>query len=213
MDKLLTDILHSLGQILNIPCRVGLIILLILALIETGRVIAAGLYRRKNKSEDHIGLIDKLKACGSPDDMKRVIAESRLVSRQKRTLIKIIDERDSSEGTLTAMAEKLIAEEDAVNDRSMKISSYVTRLGPIFGLMGTLIPLGPGIVALGRGDTETLSQAMEMAFDTTIVGLASSTICFVTLTLRRRWCADSASGLEALMECVLSEVNNDKKQV
>ena len=34
----------------------------------------------------------------------------------------------------------------------------IAKLGPMFGLLGPLIPLGPGIVALGQGDTVTLSE-------------------------------------------------------
>ena len=44
-------------------------------------------------------------------------------------------------------------------------------LGSILGLMGTLIPLGPGLAALGKGDVSTLAQAVTVAFDTTAVGL------------------------------------------
>lgn len=44
-------------------------------------------------------------------------------------------------------------------------ANTVAKLGPMFGLLGTLIPLGPGIVALGRSDTAALSQSMaEKAF-------------------------------------------------
>lgn len=41
------------------------------------------------------------------------------------------------------------------------------QLGPILGLLGTLIPLGPGLAALGSGDIVTLAEALTVAFDTT----------------------------------------------
>lgn len=52
----------------------------------------------------------------------------------------------------------------------------IAKLGPMFGLLGTLIPLGPGIVALGQGDTVTLSESMNVAFDTTIAGVISAAV-------------------------------------
>ena len=45
------------------------------------------------------------------------------------------------------------------------------QLGPILGLLGTLIPLGPGLAALGSGDIVTLAEALTVAFDTTVTGL------------------------------------------
>ena len=66
-------------------------------------------------------------------------------------------------------------------------ADFVTRLAPMLGLMGTLIPLGPGLAALGDGDVKILSTAMSIAFDTTILGLLCGMIGFVIARLRRRW--------------------------
>ena len=85
----------------------------------------------------------------------------------------------------------------------------VAKLGPMFGLLGTLIPLGPGIVALGQGDTATLAGSLAVAFDTTISGLISAAICLVISNIRKRWYDSDLVSLEALMECVLEEVGED----
>jgi hypothetical protein len=63
----------------------------------------------------------------------------------------------------------------------------IARLGPILGLMGTLIPLGPGLAALGDGDIQLLSVAMRVAFDATVLGLLGGMGGFVLGRLRRRW--------------------------
>ncbi|MEM6652009.1 MAG: MotA/TolQ/ExbB proton channel family protein [Pseudomonadota bacterium] len=47
----------------------------------------------------------------------------------------------------------------------------IARISPILGLMGTLIPLGPGIAAMGNGDFVMLASAITTAFDTTVLGL------------------------------------------
>lgn len=69
--------------------------------------------------------------------------------------------------------------------------------------MGTLIPLGPGIIALGRGDTLTLSNSLMIAFDTTIAGLACAAVAVLVSTIRKHWYNNYMSVLETLMECVL----------
>lgn len=66
-------------------------------------------------------------------------------------------------------------------------ADFLTRLAPMLGLMGTLIPLGPGLAALGEGDVKILSSAMSVAFDTTVLGLLAGLTGFVISRLRRRW--------------------------
>ena len=66
----------------------------------------------------------------------------------------------------------------------------------MLGLMGTLIPLGPGLAALGEGELSVLTTAMTIAFDTTVVGLLAGIIGFVLGRMRRRWYDAVIMGLE-----------------
>lgn len=61
------------------------------------------------------------------------------------------------------------------------------RSGPILGLMGTLIPLGPGLTALGSGNIDILATALTVAFDTTVVGLLIGLVAYAIGRVRRRW--------------------------
>lgn len=71
--------------------------------------------------------------------------------------------------------------------RRIERADFITRLAPMLGLMGTLIPLGPGLSALGDGELSILTTAMTVAFDTTVMGLLGGIIGFVLGRLRRRW--------------------------
>ncbi len=71
--------------------------------------------------------------------------------------------------------------------RRLERSDLLTRSGPILGLMGTLIPLGPGLAALGEGNLDILATALTVAFDTTVVGLLVGLLAFISARLRRRW--------------------------
>ncbi|VUD46740.1 hypothetical protein TDB9533_00885 [Thalassocella blandensis] len=66
-------------------------------------------------------------------------------------------------------------------------SDLLARCGPILGLMGTLIPLGPGLMALSDGNISILATALSVAFDTTVVGLLVGLLAFILSRLRRRW--------------------------
>lgn len=71
--------------------------------------------------------------------------------------------------------------------RRIERADFITRIAPMLGLMGTLIPLGPGLAALGEGELTILTTAMTVAFDTTVIGLLAGIIGFVLGRMRRRW--------------------------
>ena len=82
--------------------------------------------------------------------------------------------RGADLGSLEALARRRIARAD-----------LAARIGPSLGLMGTLIPLGPGIAALGQGDFRTLAVAITTAFDTTVLGLAIGVVAYLIGRWRR----------------------------
>nr|WP_318526207.1 hypothetical protein [Methanobrevibacter arboriphilus] len=69
--------------------------------------------------------------------------------------------------------------------------------------MGTLIPMGPGLAALGSGDVTALSQAIIVAFDTTVVGIGAGAVAYLVSKIRRRWYDDYLSNLDALSDAIL----------
>ena len=81
----------------------------------------------------------------------------------------------------------------------------------MFGLMGTLIPLGPGLIALGQGDTKTLSDSLLIAFDTTVAGLISGAVSYVISGVRKSWYEQYMIGLETIFEAVLEEQSRERK--
>ena len=88
----------------------------------------------------------------------------------------------------------------------IKFTDLASKLGPMLGLLGTLIPLGPGIIALGQGDTYTLSVSLMTAFDTTVAGLCIAAVCMIVSTIRRRWYAAYMADLETLTSRVCERV-------
>lgn len=80
--------------------------------------------------------------------------------------------------------------------RRVERIDLIARIGPMLGLMGTLIPLGPGLAALGEGNVQILGVAMRVAFDTTVLGLLTGVVGFVLGRLRRRWYDELLDALE-----------------
>ncbi|MGL6159406.1 MotA/TolQ/ExbB proton channel family protein [Microbulbifer sp.] len=71
--------------------------------------------------------------------------------------------------------------------RRLERADLLARSGPILGLMGTLIPLGPGLVALSSGNIDILATALTVAFDTTVIGLLVGLVAYMIGRVRRRW--------------------------
>lgn len=75
----------------------------------------------------------------------------------------------------------------ALARRRLERADLLARLPPMLGLMATIIPLGPGLAALGQGQPALLASAITTAFDATVLGLAAGMVGLVLDKLRRRW--------------------------
>ena len=105
--------------------------------------------------------------------------------------------------TRVALARKLLLDEEKHYVGRVRVSDLISKIAPMFGLMGTLIPLAPGLIALGQGDTKTLSDSLLIAFDTTVAGLLSAAVSLFISSVRKSWYAGYSSSLEAVMDAVL----------
>ncbi len=138
--------------------------------------------------------------------------ESELQDHNKEILIKIISNHDIGTKSRRAIATKLIEEEELEFSSMTQKTDILVRLAPTVGLLGTLIPLGPGLAALGSGDLDTLSQALMVAFDTTITGLAAGSIAFIISGYRKKWYNDDLSILEAIVESTLEALDKCQRK-
>jgi biopolymer transport protein ExbB/TolQ len=76
-------------------------------------------------------------------------------------------------------------------------ADVLARTGPMLGLMGTLIPLGPALAGLGEGNIKVLAEGITMAFDTTVLGLFNGAFGYAIGHLRRRWYEDLLDEMES----------------
>jgi biopolymer transport protein ExbB/TolQ len=89
--------------------------------------------------------------------------------------------------------ERALADYELAVQRKLDRTRILVRAGPALGLMGTLIPLAPGLAALGRGDVSTLASDLRTAFAATTIGLLVGTVAFaITLIRTRMYCEDLA---------------------
>jgi len=96
-----------------------------------------------------------------------------------------VGERGSGLARLKAAGDVLRVQ--AVARRRLERADLLARIPPMLGLMATIIPLGPGLAALGQGDPSRLAAAVTIAFDATVLGLAAGIVGLIVGKLRRRW--------------------------
>ena len=209
-SEMLSSSLHVIAQSLLIPVIVGLLAFLIYAIINFGGLISEHSSRIRFNSENVEELIMNISNPGTSEDIIKAVNESELPRSSKEVLIKIASTPNIGPESREALARKLIENEELKAAKSLEKIDIVTRLGPTLGLMGTLIPMGPGLAALGSGDVNTLADAIIVAFDTTVVGLAAGGVAYVIGKVRRRWYEDKISTLYTLTESVLEVLKNAK---
>ena len=88
--------------------------------------------------------------------------------------------------------------------KSLDRVKMVIRVGPSLGLIGTLIPMGTGLAALGQGDMTKLSSDLVIAFTTTVVGMAIGITAYFFYTLKKRWVEADIKNIELATE-ILAE--------
>ena len=105
-----------------------------------------------------------------------------------------------------AQIQRLLANFEIAADKDLAISKTLTKLGPILGLMGTLIPMGPALAGLASSDLASMAYNMQIAFATTVVGLVAGAVGFLTQQVKQRWYLQDMTNLE-----FLSELLNEKR--
>ena len=95
---------------------------------------------------------------------------------------------------------RLLSQFEVAADKEMSTSRTLSKLGPVLGLMGTLIPMGPALVGLSTGDIASMAYNMQVAFATTVVGLFSAIVGVATLQIKKRWYMQDMLQLEFLAE-------------
>lgn len=192
--NVISNILYWISTGLLVPVVVLLIFFFIRALILIGTFFGQYLNEKKTVAPLY-DKVDKLTPDGVESFYESLPAKSRSVAGSY--VRKIIEERGNE-----SRMELLLAEYEMEADRNVASSKVLTKMGPILGLMGTLIPMGPALVGLASGDIASMAYNMQVAFATTVVGLLVSAIGFLTQQVKERWSMKGLTALEYLADVV-----------
>ncbi len=203
----LTDVLHALSQALLVPDIILLLLFAGYALFCIGSIIMEYFTERRNfKIAMPRFLADLMSA--SETTIPEVVRASGLLNRQKTALLTVYDYRTLPGDALLALVRRTVQAEETRYSRITGRNNTAAKISPMLGLMGTLIPLGPGVAALGQADPTLLSSSLLIAFDTTVAGLAVAAVCMAVGKIRSTWYNDYLSALESGMATLLQKIED-----
>lgn len=205
----LNQMLRVIASGMRYPVISSLVVLVILTILEAGKLLAEFLTEHRRLKVKMPELVDALKK--QEISTAQCIEESGVLRRQKKALIELTLHPELTAIMKQSLAARLLEEEQQRLGNIVKLTDMIAKLGPIFGLLGTLIPLGPGIIALSQGDTMTLAESLLTAFDTTVVGLAAAAVAMVISAIRKGWYRNYISIQETLTDCVLEVEKRDEE--
>ena len=206
--EILTSFSHIVAESLLTPVVILLVIFLIIAILSIGGLINEKFTRKALNHNDLEILLNDINDAGSVDELKSVIDSSNLLSNQKEIISSIVNNYKLDAEARKSYASKLVEDEQLVLVKKTNINDILVRVGPVLGLLGTLIPLGPGLSALGSGQIDTLAQALTIAFDTTVIGLTISSLSYVVSKYKKQWYESDLTTVETIAEATLEKISN-----
>lgn len=203
----LTSLIHIISESLLTPVIILLVISIVIAILSFGGLINEFISRKAIKSYDLENLVRKVSFSANVDQMKDEISNSDLFDYQKEILTRIANNYDIGPDARKAFASELISAQETKLIKKTNKTDILVRVAPMLGLLGTLIPLGPGLAALGTGDIATLAQSLTIAFDTTVTGLAVGAIAFLVSKYKKQWYESELIVIETVAEAELETIN------
>lgn len=203
--NVISDILYWISTGLLVPVIVLLIFFFIRALLLIGSFF--GEYMQNRRVNASLGArISKLTVADAPAFAASLPAGS-------GSLFEAYARKIAESAGDQARTDLLLSEFEIASDKNIATSKVLTKMGPILGLMGTLIPMGPALVGLAQGDIASMAYNMQVAFATTVVGLTVSAIGFCTQQAKERWAVARVALLEYLAQVTGDARNAERRAV
>lgn len=186
----ISDILFIISNGLLIPVIVLLLFLLVKAI-----VLILGFYTEWQKNRYLSARLQHLVENFNGDtinesDISLFLSDDSPVVKCLRDMLSHKDD--------SVYCEHSLADYQVDVQQQLSKTRVLIKFGPMLGLMGTLIPMGPALVGLATGDIASMAYNMQVAFATTVVGMLVAGIGLVILQVRQRFYGRSLNALDFL---------------
>lgn len=200
IGALLKTFIYLISSSLLYPVLFLLFVLTVGGVVYAGRFCAEWLERLR---------LERVAPEEMPDRIRRE-PDGFFLPHRVRNYIQYLKKAQDSSSDEIVRVENLLLETRMGLARSLDGLRIVVRVAPGLGLIGTLIPMGTGLAALGQGDMSKLTSDLVIAFTTTVVGMALGIIAFFCITVKKRWVDADMKNIELATE-VLARVDGEKE--
>ncbi|MBO4597009.1 MAG: MotA/TolQ/ExbB proton channel family protein [Bacteroidaceae bacterium] len=190
--EIISDILYWISTGLLVPVIIALILLFLRSLLLIGSFFGQYLAMRKSAAQ-----IRKALTGITSENVDSVTAN--LPKKNDMLVVSFVKKMIESKDNY-AEVKRLLAEFEIAADKDLATCKMLSKLGPMLGLMGTLIPMGPALAGLASGDIESMARNMQVAFATTVTGLVAAAIGYVAQQVKQRWYLQDMTNLEYLSD-------------
>jgi len=188
----LGDGLAQIATALAVPVLIAAIVALLLCALEVGR-FGAEYWRRRVRVRD-FDLRELTQRAIAEPQHAAAYAYSAPGALSAEALVELATAPPGSDRARSN--EHALARYELRVQRRLDRTRLLVRAGPAIGLMGTLIPLAPGLAALSDGDVSALAENLRDAFGATVVGLLVGTVAFALTLARTRMYTEDLAALE-----------------
>jgi biopolymer transport protein ExbB/TolQ len=204
----IAEVLARIASSLRIPVLIIALLVLLVCAVEVGR-FAIELWSRARAGRGALRSLAR-RLVAKPEQAG-ILSARAPSSFSRDALLEIARAILAGE---TEGIEYALADYELAVQRRLDHTRILVRAGPALGLMGTLIPLAPGLAALGHGEVATLATDLRTAFAATTIGLLVGTIAFALTLTRTRMYSEDLTALErATIPVVAPPARTDQRQM
>ena len=194
--------IFNISRILLYPVLIAALFCLGWAIVEVGELFYEVYLRLRYRDLEALE-IRALKARdafakGQPRRAYKYLQENTYSTVVARFLFDLI--RNYQTERIAEKPLKLLQEYEFYTVKRLEKTRILVRVGPMLGLMGTLIPLAPALAGLATGHTAVLAANLELAFSVTVIGLLIGGLGFIVSIVRDRFYQQDISDLEYMLE-------------
>jgi len=194
--------IYDISRMLLYPVLIAALFCLCWAIVEVGWLLYE-LYLRVRYRDLEALEIRALKARdafakGQPRRAYKYLQENTYSTVVARFIFDLI--RNYQTERIAEKPLKLLQEYEFYTVKRLEKTRILVRIGPMLGLMGTLIPLAPALTGLAEGNTKQLTDNLKIAFSVTVIGLLIGGLGFIVSIVRDRFYQQDISDLEYMLE-------------
>jgi biopolymer transport protein ExbB/TolQ len=196
-----SNLMFWISNGLLVPVIVGLLFFFFKAIFMLGQLFNHYLLRNKQDKVLKDGFLDL--------DRENITGFKAVLENVPQTKFTVAALQLFNDKRSVIHRNRQISEFEIKSDKELGKSKVLVKFGPILGLMGTLIPMGPALVGLSTGDIGSMAYNMQVAFATTVLGLFTGAAGFILLQIYQRWIASDLANLDFISGLMTQQENEN----